>query len=621
MENNKKHLIRIIIGACFFTIAIILNTNNPIIRLEIFLIPFIIIGGDVILKTLKNIIHGKVFDENFLMSIATVGAFFIQEYPEGVAVMLFYQVGELFQNYAVDKSRKSIASLMDIRPDYANIRQNGKIEKIAPDKLSIGDIIVVRPGEKVPLDGIILEGNSLIDTKALTGESIPREASSGDTILSGFINMSGLLTIQITKEFGESTVNKILDLVENASNKKSNSEKFITKFARYYTPIVVFIALLMVVVPLIFMPEVQLSTWIYRALTLLVISCPCALVISVPMSFFGGIGAASLNGVLIKGGNYLETLTKIETIVFDKTGTLTKGIFKVQSIKPEGVTKKELLRMAAYAENYSNHPISLSLKEAYGKKIDDTLITEVEEIAGYGVIAVIDYHKVVVGNNKMLLRFGLSEVDIKDVIGTVVHVIIDGKYRGYITIADEIKEDSFIAIESLKNTQVKEIIMLTGDATAIGKKVASQLKIDKVYTELLPSDKVNMVEELIKNNSNKEKLAFVGDGINDAPVLAQADIGIAMGGLGADAAIEAADIVIMTDEPSKIVTAIKISKRTMSIVHQNIILSLIVKFSVLILGALGIATMWSAVFADVGMSMIAILNSIRILTKKQYYFK
>lgn len=618
METNKKRLIRIVVGAALFAAAILLKVNDPILKLALFLTPFIVIGGDVILKAARNIARGQVFDENFLMGIATIGAFFIGEYPEGVAVMLFYQVGELFQSYAVDKSRKSIASLMDIRPDYANIRKNGQIETVTPEQVSVGDVIIVRAGEKVPLDGTILEGNSLLDTKALTGESVPREAAAGDTILSGFINMSGLLTVRVTKEFGESTVSKILDLVENASSKKSNSENFITKFARYYTPVVVIVALLMAVIPPLIIPGAGFSTWLYRALTFLVISCPCALVISVPMSFFGGIGAASLSGVLVKGGNYLEALAQAETIVFDKTGTLTKGIFKVQSIEPKGITREELLRLTAYAESYSNHPISLSLKEAYGETIDSSLVTEVEEIAGHGVIAVVDKHTIAVGNNKMVLRFGLPQADTGDAVGTIVHVIVDGVYRGYIVIADEIKEDAYLAIEALRNAKVKETVMLTGDADAIGRAVAARLKIDKVYTELLPGDKVDRVEELMQNKSVRGKLVFVGDGINDAPVLARADLGIAMGGLGSDAAIEAADIVIMTDEPSKIATAMKISKKTLSIVRQNIILSLVVKFSVLILGAMGIATMWAAVFADVGVSVIAVLNAARILSKKQY---
>lgn len=618
MDNNKKRLIRIISGAALFAGAILNGVDDTIIKLGMFLVPFLIIGGDVILKAIKNIARGQVFDENFLMSIATIGAFFIGEYPEGVAVMLFYQVGELFQSYAVDKSRKSIASLMDIRPDYANIRRNGQIEKVEPVSVAIGEVIIIRAGEKVPLDGEILEGGSMLDTKALTGESVPREVGVGDEVLSGCININGLLTVKVTKGFGESTVSKILDLVENAGSKKSNSENFITKFARYYTPIVVIIAVLLAVLPPLLLPGAVLSVWVYRALTFLVISCPCALVISVPMSFFGGIGAASLNGVLVKGGNYLEALAQAETIVFDKTGTLTKGVFKVQSIVPQGISKEELLRITAYAENYSNHPISLSLKEAYGKEIDESLISDVEEIAGHGVTAVVEGHRIAAGNNKMVRRLGLQETGIGDAAGTIVHVIIDEVYRGYIVIADEIKEDSLRAITALNKTQVRQTIMLTGDAKAIGEKVASQLGLDKVYTELLPGEKVEKVEELIQNKSAKGKLIFVGDGINDAPVLARADLGIAMGGLGSDAAIEAADIVIMTDEPSKIAVAMKISKKTLRIVRQNITISLVVKFCVLILGAMGIATMWAAVFADVGVSVIAVLNAARILNKGQY---
>ncbi|MDD3227589.1 MAG: heavy metal translocating P-type ATPase [Oscillospiraceae bacterium] len=618
MDANKKRLIRIIIGAVLFAIAVLLNLNNFAVELGLFLASFIIIGGDVVIKALKNISHGQVFDENFLMCIATIGAFIIGEYPEGVAVMLFYQVGELFQTYAVDKSRKSIASLMDIRPDYANVQRNGQLEKVDPDEVAIGDIIVVRPGEKIPLDAIVLEGSSMIDTKALTGESVPREASVGDTLLSGCINMSGLLTAKVTKEFGESTVSKILDLVENASTKKSNSENFITKFARYYTPVVVIVAALLAIIPPLVIPGATFSDWVYRALTFLVISCPCALVISVPLSFFGGIGAASINGVLIKGSNYLEALAQAETIVFDKTGTLTKGVFKVQNIFPNGISEEELLRLTAYAESYSNHPISLSLKEAFGQEIDTSLISDVEEIAGHGVIAMVDGKQVAAGNNKMVKRFGLPDVDIGDAVGTIVHVIVDQEYRGYIVIADEVKDDAPQAIALLKKEQVRQTVMLTGDAKAIGEKVAKQLGLDQVYTELLPGDKVDKVEELMRQKSSNAKLVFVGDGINDAPVLARADLGIAMGGLGSDAAIEAADIVIMTDEPSKISTAMKISRKTLGIVRQNIVFSLVVKFAVLILGAMGIATMWAAVFADVGVSVIAILNAVRILNAKQY---
>lgn len=618
MDTNQKRLIRIILGGILFASAIALPINTPAIRLGLFLVSFLIIGGDVILKACKNILHGQVFDENFLMSIATVGAFLIGEYPEGVAVMLFYQVGELFQSYAVDKSRKSIASLMDIRPDYANLQRDGQIEKVDPDEVKIGDMIVIRPGEKIPLDAVVTDGSSMLDTSALTGESVPREANVGDNLLSGCINVSGLLTAQVTKEFGESTVSKILDLVENASSKKSDSENFITKFARYYTPVVVIVAALLAIIPPLVIPGATFSDWIYRALTFLVISCPCALVISVPLSFFGGIGAASRKGVLVKGSNYLEALAQAEIVVFDKTGTLTKGVFKVQELHPQGISESELLEITAYAESFSNHPISVSLKDAYGSEIDNSRIAGVEEIAGHGVIATIDGKQVAVGNNKMVRRFNLPEVDTGDAVGTMVHVMVDGVYRGYIVIADEVKEDAAAAIEALKKAKVKQTVMLTGDAKAIGEKVARQLGLDKAYTELLPADKVEKVEELFSQKSPKGKLVFVGDGINDAPVLARADLGIAMGGLGSDAAIEAADIVIMTDEPLRISTAMQISKKTLGIVRQNIAFALGVKLLVLILGAAGIATMWAAVFADVGVSVIAILNAIRILSVKQY---
>ncbi len=618
MDANRKRLIRILIGGALFATALYVEGNNSTIGLGIFLASFIIIGGDVILKASKNILKGQVFDENFLMSIATIGAFIIGEYPEGVAVMLFYQVGELFQTYAVDKSRKSIASLMDIRPDYANVVRDGQTEKVNPDEVQIGETIIIRAGEKIPLDAVVIEGNSMVDTKALTGESVPREVTVDGELLSGCININGLLTAKVTKEFGESTVSKILDLVENASSKKSNSENFITKFARYYTPVVVILAALLAIVPPLVIPGATFSEWVYRALTFLVISCPCALVISVPMSFFGGIGAASLNGVLIKGSNYLEALAQTETIVFDKTGTLTKGVFKVQEIVPKGISSDELLELTAYAENYSNHPISLSLKNSYGKEIDDSLITDVQEIAGHGVIATVKGKQIAAGNDKMLSRFDIPAQSVGDAVGTIIYVIIDGEYSGYIVIADEVKEDSAQAIQLLKKENVKQTIMLTGDAKAIGEKVAKELGLDQVFTQLLPGDKVDKVEELMKHKSAKGKLVFVGDGINDAPVLARADLGIAMGGLGSDAAIEAADIVIMTDEPSKISTAMKISRKTLGVVRQNIVFSLLIKFGVLILGALGIATMWAAVFADVGVSVIAILNAIRILSVKQY---
>ena len=618
MDANKKRLIRIIVGAAIFVVAMVLNVNNSMVELGLFLASYLVIGGDVLFKAVKNILRGQVFDENFLMGIATVGAFIIGEYPEGVAVMLFYQVGELFQSYAVDKSRKSIASLMDIRPDYANIQRNGQIEKVDPDEVAVGDTIIIRAGEKVPLDAVVLEGNSMMDTSALTGESVPREISAGDDLLSGCININGLLTAKVTKEFGESTVSKILDLVGNASSKKSNSENFITKFARYYTPVVVVIAALLAIIPPLVIPGATFAVWVYRALTFLVISCPCALVISVPLSFFGGIGAASRKGILVKGSNYLEALAQAEIIVFDKTGTLTKGVFKVQDLRPQGISDNDLLEITAYAESYSNHPISLSLREAYGKEIDNSRIANVEEIAGHGVIATVDGKQVAAGNNKMVRRFGLSDVDTGDAVGTIVHVIVDKQYCGYIVIADEVKVDSAAAIHALKKANIKQTVMLTGDAKAIGEKVAAQLGLDKVYTELLPADKVEKVEELFSQKSAKGKLVFVGDGINDAPVLARADLGIAMGGLGSDAAIEAADIVIMTDEPSKIATAMQISQKTLGIVRQNITFALGVKLLVLILGATGFATMWAAVFADVGVSVLAILNAIRILNVKQY---
>ncbi|MDD3036105.1 MAG: heavy metal translocating P-type ATPase [Candidatus Saccharimonadaceae bacterium] len=618
LNSNQKRLMKIILGAVVYTVAILYKTDKSIISLIIFLAAFFIIGGDIVLKALKNISHGQVFDENFLMSIATIGAFAIGDYAEGVAVMLFYQVGELFQSYAVDKSRRSIATLMDIRPDYANVQRGEILEKVDPDEVQIGEVIVVKAGEKIPLDSEVVEGNSMVDTSALTGESVPREVSQGDSLLSGCININGLLTARVTKEFGESTVSKILDLVENAGNKKSNSENFITKFARYYTPAVVIVAALLAVIPPIVLEGAAFSDWLYRALVFLVISCPCALVISIPLSFFGGIGGASRSGILVKGSNYLEALAKTEIVVFDKTGTLTKGVFKVQEVIPDGISKEELLEMTAYAESYSNHPISLSLKQAYGREIDSARITNVEEISGHGVIYTIDGRTVAAGNSKLMRKLDIPFDEAGGVVGTVVHIAIDNAYRGYIAIADEVKEDAQKAIHNLKEAKIKQTVMLTGDAKLIGEKVASQLGLDKVYTELLPADKVQKVEELFSGKSPKGKLAFVGDGINDAPVLARADIGIAMGGLGSDAAIEAADVVIMTDEPSKLATAIKISKKTLRIVKQNITLALTVKAVVLILGAAGIASMWAAVFADVGVAVIAILNAIRMLNVKKF---
>lgn len=610
-----KRLWRIIIGAAVLATAVLLSLNNEWLQIALFIISYIIVGGDVVKRAVKNIFKGQVFDESFLMSIATIGAFFIGEYPEGVAVMLFYQVGELFQSYAVGKSRKSIASLMDIRPDYANVKKGDELVKVDPDEVQIGDIIVIKAGEKIPLDGKVIEGSSMIDTSALTGESVPREVEVGSDILSGCININGVITAEVTKEFGESTVSKILDLVENASSKKSNSEQFITKFARYYTPVVVIIAVFLAIIPPLVIDGATFSDWIYRALAFLVVSCPCALVISIPLSFFGGIGGASKKGVLVKGSNYLEALAETEIVVFDKTGTLTKGVFNVQEIHPEGVSKEELLELTAHAESYSNHPISLSLKRAYSKEIDNGRISDVEEISGHGVIATVDGKKVMAGNIKLMKMMDIPYFK-GELIGTIVHVAVNNKYIGYIVIADEVKEDSAQAIKELKAANIKQTVMLTGDNKSIGSKVAKELGLDKVYAELLPADKVEKLEELFSQKSKKNKLAFVGDGINDAPVLARADIGIAMGGLGSDAAIEAADVVIMTDEPSKIATAMKISKKTLKIAHQNIVFAIGIKIIVLILSAFGITTMWAAIFADVGVTIIAVLNAFRALNVK-----
>ena len=610
-----KRLWRIIIGAAVLATAVLLSLNNEWLQIALFIISYIIVGGDVVKRAVKNFFKGQIFDENFLMSIATIGAFFIGEYPEGVAVMLFYQVGELFQSYAVGKSRKSIASLMDIRPDYANVKKGDELVKVDPDEVQIGDIIVIKAGEKIPLDGKVIEGSSMIDTSALTGESVPREVEVGSDILSGCININGVITAEVTKEFGESTVSKILDLVENASSKKSNSEQFITKFARYYTPVVVIIAVFLAIIPPLVIDGATFSDWIYRALAFLVVSCPCALVISIPLSFFGGIGGASKKGVLVKGSNYLEALAETEIVVFDKTGTLTKGVFNVQEIHPEGVSKEELLELTAHAESYSNHPISLSLKRAYSKEIDNGRISDVEEISGHGVIATVDGKKVMAGNIKLMKMMDIPYFK-GELIGTIVHVAVNNKYIGYIVIADEVKEDSAQAIKELKAANIKQTVMLTGDNKSIGSKVAKELGLDKVYAELLPADKVEKLEELFSQKSKKGKLAFVGDGINDAPVLARADIGIAMGGLGSDAAIEAADVVIMTDEPSKIATTMKISKKTLKIAHQNIVFAIGIKIIVLILSAFGITTMWAAIFADVGVTIIAVLNAFRALNVK-----
>ncbi|MDD7761033.1 MAG: heavy metal translocating P-type ATPase [Firmicutes bacterium] len=610
----KKRLWRIIIAALVFIVALLIN-NIEWLQIAMFVISYIIAGGDIVKRAVTNILRGKVFDENFLMSVATIGAFLIGEYPEGIAVMLFYQVGELFQSYAVDKSRRSIADAMDIRPDYANVKRGDEVIKIDPDEVQIGDIIVIKPGERVPLDGKVIEGNSMVDTSALTGESVPREVEVGHEILSGCININGVITAEVTKEYGESTVSKILDLVENASSKKSQSEQFITRFARYYTPIVVILAVFIAIIPPLVIEGATFSDWIYRALAFLVVSCPCALVVSIPLSFFGGIGGASRKGILVKGSNYLEALAETEIIVFDKTGTLTKGVFNVQEVHPKGVSREELLELTAYAESYSNHPISSSLKQAYGKEIDNGRISDVEEISGHGVIATVDGKKVMAGNIKLMKKKNIAYFD-GELIGTVVHVAVDNQYIGYIVIADEVKEDSAQAIMELKAANIKQTVMLTGDNKNVGSKVAKELGLDKVYAELLPADKVEKLEELFLQKSKKGKLAFVGDGINDAPVLARADIGIAMGGLGSDAAIEAADIVIMTDEPSKIATAMKVSKKTLKIAHQNIVFAIGLKIIVLILSAFGIATMWTAIFADVGVTIIAVLNAFRALNVK-----
>ena len=614
MTRKQKHLlIRIIATAVLFLTGSLLHLSE-LAEMGIFLACYVVIGWDIVWKAITNILSGQVFDENFLMTIATIGALILGEHSEGVAVMLFYQVGEWFQSYAVSKSRKSIASLMDIRPDYANVERDGKLVQVDPEEVSIGDTIVVKPGERIPLDGIIINGVSALDTSALTGESMPREVAPGAEVISGCINQTGILSIRTTKEFGESTVAKIFDLVENASDKKGRTENFITRFARYYTPAVVFAALALAILPPVITGQ-SFSIWIYRALTFLVISCPCALVISIPLSFFGGIGGASKIGVLVKGSNYLESLAHAEMVVFDKTGTLTKGSFAVSEIHPVGMDESQLLELAAYAEDYSNHPISASIKKAYGKKIIPNRISDVQEIAGHGVQAVIDGKKVLAGNAKLMEREHIRYQS-SGAVGTVIYLACDGTYSGSIVIEDEIKQDAPSAIRQLKSSGIRKTVMLTGDADAVGQKVSGRLGLDQAYTELLPADKVDRVEALLREKTEKGKLVFVGDGINDAPVLARADVGIAMGGLGSDAAIEAADVVLMTDEPSKIAAVMKIARKTIRIANQNIVFALGVKFLVLILGALGYANMWAAVFADVGVSVIAILNAIRAMRVK-----
>ena len=640
----KKQIIQIVSAFILFIIALCAKFENIWINRAIYLIGYLIVGGEIILKAIKNIFKGELFDEHFLMTVATIGAIAIGEYPEAVAVMLFYQVGELFQDYAVDKSKKSITELMNIRPDYANVKRNENITKVNPEKVKIGEIIVVKPGEKIPLDGIVLEGKSMIDTSSLTGESLPRNVEKNDEILSGCINQNGTLSIKVTKEYGESTVHKILDLVENASNKKSKSENFITKFAKYYTPIVVILAILLAIIPPFILRLGEFTNWLYRALTFLVVSCPCALVISIPLGFFGGIGGASKKGILVKGSNYLEALANTETVIFDKTGTLTEGIFEVQKIetvktlkqsnkiekdkkfeknnKTENdkdfyeIEKQELLKLVASCEKDSNHPIAMSVKKAYAEqnnqKMDGNKIKNINELAGKGISAIIEEKEILVGNEKLMKENRINYIESKDV-GTVLYVSINKKFAGYIVISDKIKHDSKTAISDLYKNGVNKTIMLTGDKKEVAENVSNQLGITSVFSELLPDGKVEKVEEIIKNKSPKSKVVFVGDGINDAPVLALSDIGIAMGGLGSDAAIEAADVVIMTDEPSKVSQSIDIAKKTMKIVKENIIFAIAIKIIVLILGACGGATMWEAVFADVGVSILAIINSLRML--------
>lgn len=616
-KKQKKVLVRIVISAVLVVVFGLLPVENRYLRLALFLVPYLIIGYDILRKAVLGIFNGQVFDENFLMALATVGAIVLGEYTEGTAVMLFYQIGELFQSYAVGKSRRNISALMDIRPDYANIEQDGELEQVDPDDVEIGTIIVVQPGEKVPIDGVVVSGSSTLNTSALTGESLPREVGEGDDVISGCVNLSGLLRIETTKEFGESTVSKILDLVENSSMKKSKSENFITRFARYYTPAVCIGALALAILPplanMVMGNPANWSQWVIRALTTLVISCPCALVISIPLSFFGGIGGASAQGVLVKGSNYLEALSETKYVVCDKTGTLTKGVFEVTHIEPaEGVSPDVLLEAAACAESYSGHPISRSLKEAYGKPVDASRVSDVEEISGHGVSAVIDGRKVSAGNARLMKRLGISYAEPQKT-GTEVHVAIDGNYAGYILISDVVKPNAKEAVAGLKAAGVRQVVMLTGDAANVAEAVASELGVDVVKSELLPADKVAEVERLLAEKGAKERLAFVGDGINDAPVLSRADIGIAMGALGSDAAIEAADIVLMDDDPVKIATAMKISRKTLGIVHQNIVFALAVKFACLALGAVGFVNMWWAIFADVGVMILAVLNATRTL--------
>ena len=611
LKGIKNNLI-LIIGVVVYIIALLYKSNENLLSISLFVVSYLFIGGEIVLTAIKNISRGEIFDENFLMSIATIGAFFIGEYPEAVAVMLFYQIGETLQGYAVNKSRKSIADLMNIRADYANVLINGKEIKVSPENVNINGIIIIKPGEKVPLDGVVLDGSSFIDTSALTGESVPRKVNIGDEILSGSINNSGVLKVKVTKEFGESTVSKILELVENATNKKAPTEKFITKFSKVYTPIVVVIAILVAIIPPILIKDTTFSEWLYKALSILVVSCPCALVVSIPLGFFSGIGCASRRGILIKGGNYLEALRKSEIVVFDKTGTLTKGVFNVTEINSKNITKEKLLEITAIGESQSNHPIAMSILRAYGKDINKEEIKYYEEISGYGVKANIRGNEVLLGNAKLMK---INNIEFEEVysIGTIVYVAINNEYEGSIVISDEIKEDVDSALYKLKSIGIRKTVMLTGDNKSVANKIAKLIGIDKVYAELLPGDKVSKIEEIIKEKSKKGKVLFVGDGINDAPVLARADIGIAMGGIGSDAAIEAADVVLMRDKIESISEAIRISKRTNKILWQNIILALTIKIGVMLLVVLGLTNMWAAVFADVGVTLIAVLNSIRII--------
>ena len=619
-KKQKKVFVRII-AAAVLLVGFSLLPVEGYLRFGLFMIPYAIIGYDILKKAVKGVRNRQVFDENFLMAIATVGAILLGDYKEGVAVMLFYQIGELFQSCAVGKSRRSISSLMDIRPDYANVERDGVLEQVDPDEVEPGTVIVVQPGEKIPIDGVILEGKASLNTSALTGESLPREAGEGDQVISGCINMTGVLKIRTTKEFGESTVSKILDLVENSSSRKSKSENFISKFARYYTPAVCYSALALAIVPPLFSmlalaSEPQWGVWVYRALTFLVISCPCALVISIPLSFFAGIGGASNAGVLVKGSNYLETLSQTKYVVFDKTGTLTQGVFEVTGIHHSSMEQEKLLEYAALAESFSSHPISKSIRKAYGKELHQERVSEVKEISGNGVTAKVDGIPVAVGNGKLMNQLGISWKECHHV-GTIVHIAVDGEYAGHIVIADVVKPTSAQAVAELKRAGVRRTVMLTGDADQVARKVAEELRVDQVYSELLPADKVQKVEEMLEHKNTKEKLAFVGDGINDAPVLSRADIGIAMGALGSDAAIEAADVVLMDDDPMKIVKAIKIAKKCMRIVYENIYFAIGIKLICLVLGAAGIANMWLAIFADVGVMVIAVLNAVRSLFVKK----